>query len=165
MSNQNDQMVQFKELMGNYPTGVTVVTAVNESGRPIGLTVNSFTSISIDPLLIMWSIDKKVSTYDSFMKIDRFAVNILAADQTDLVKLFTKKDIDRFQHCEWAESDLGLPILANTIGSLQCKVYNRFEAGDHTILLGEVAEVQSKAKDPLLYHKRKVGPIPAEFYN
>lgn len=74
----------FKEAMANYPTGVSVVTAIDENDNPIGLTVNSFASVSVDPLLILWSIDNKVSTYEAFKKVDQFAVNILADDQEKL---------------------------------------------------------------------------------
>ena len=88
---------RFKEVMANYPTGVTVVTTVDEQGVPLGLTVNSFASVSLDPLLILWSIDKKVSSYQSFIKTDKFAVNVLSSDQSDICSLFASKDIDRFK--------------------------------------------------------------------
>ena len=84
MENKIDQVASFKAAMGNYPTGVTVVTAYNSDGKPMGLTVNSFASVSLEPLLILWSIDKRVYSYEEFLKVDKFTVNILAADQGDL---------------------------------------------------------------------------------
>lgn len=154
----------FKEVMGNYPTGVTVVTTVDENEQPLGLTVNSFASVSIDPLLILWSIDKRVGTYQTFTGTEKFAVNILAGDQSDICSLFASRGIDRFKNCEWSLSEHKLPIIAGAAGVFQCKTYKTIEAGDHTILIGEVIDIQSANSDPLLYHRRKFGKIPGEFY-
>ncbi|WP_019156243.1 flavin reductase family protein [Robertmurraya massiliosenegalensis] len=159
-----DNVSVFKEVMGNYPTGVTVVTTVDKDGTPLGLTVNSFASVSIDPLMILWSIDKKVSSYEPFTQTDHFAVHVLAEDQGDICSLFAMKGTDRFANCEWKTSELGLPIISGALGVLQCKTHKTVEAGDHTILIGEVVEIENFAKDPLLYHKRKFGKIPAQFY-
>lgn len=154
----------FKEVMGNYPTGVTIATMIDENGEPQGLTVNSFTSVSIDPLLIQWSIDKKVSSYDAFIKTDTFAINILAADQIDLCMLFTKKNINRFEHCNWEKSKYNVPVLSDVAGVIQCKTYKTVEAGDHMIIIGEVVDIYNGDKEPLLYHKRNIGQIPESFY-
>lgn len=159
-----DNVALFKELMGNYPTGVTVVTTVDENGTPLGLTVNSFASVSIDPLMILWSIDKRVSSYEPFTKADKFAVHVLADDQGDICSLFAMKGTDRFGSCEWKTSEHGLPIISGALGVLQCKTHQVVEAGDHSILIGEVIDIVSEQKDPLLYHRRKFGKIPSEFY-
>lgn len=163
MTNQTNETL-FKEVMGNYPTGVTVVTTVDENGTPLGLTVNSFASVSIDPLLILWSIDKRVSSHDVFKNTDKFAVHVLAGDQGDICGLFATKGTDRFSNCEWQLSNQKLPVIAGAAGVLQCKTFKTIDAGDHTILIGEVVEIESNNKEPLLYHKRKFGPIPDEFY-
>lgn len=160
-----EQVARFKEAMGNYPTGVTVVTAFDEQNQPLGLTVNSFASVSLDPLLILWSIDKRSASYDAVLKTDKFAVNILAADQSDLCTLFSSKVTDRFSQCGWEKSDLNLPILSDSLAVLQCKTYQQVEAGDHTILIGEVLDIQNADKEPLLYHRRTIGGIPEVFYN
>jgi flavin reductase (DIM6/NTAB) family NADH-FMN oxidoreductase RutF len=162
--NSSNNALLFKEVMGNYPTGVTVVTTIDENGIPFGLTVNSFASVSIDPLLILWSIDKRVSSYNLFTATDKFAVHVLAGNQSDICSLFATKGTDRFANCEWELSEYKLPIIAGAAGVLQCKTYKTIEAGDHTILVGEVVDIQHGNKDPLLYHKRKFGPIPGEFY-
>lgn len=164
MENKMEQIARFKATMGNYPTGVTVVTAYNQEGKPMGLTVNSFASVSLEPLLILWSIDKRVYSYDDFLKVDKFAVNILSADQGDLCTLFSSKVEDRFSQCEWKESGFNLPILKDSLAILQCKVFQQIEAGDHTILIGEVLDIQKEDKEPLLYHRRNIGAIPKEFY-
>lgn len=155
---------EFRKALGSYPTGVTVVTAYDEENNPMGLTVNSFASVSLDPLLILWSIDKGVSTYDEFLKTDRFTINILASDQKELCNLFASRGVDRFGACDWEKSELDLPILKDTLATLQCKVHNKVEAGDHTIMIGEVIDIENRDKEPLLYHKRAIGQIPKEFY-
>lgn len=164
MENKLDQVASFKAAMGNYPTGVTVVTAYNSDGKPMGLTVNSFASVSLEPLLILWSIDKRVYSYEEFLKVDKFTVNILAADQGDICNLFASKVEDRFAECEWYKSELNLPVLSNSLATLECKVFNKVEAGDHIIMIGEVLHIQNAAKEPLLYHRRNIGAIPTDFY-
>lgn len=155
----------FKEVMGNYPTGVTVVTTADEQGTPLGLTVNSFASVSLDPMLILWSIDKRVSSYEPFVKAGKFAVHILSQEQGDICSLFATRGIDRFNHCQWESSENQLPIIAETAAVLQCNTFKTVEAGDHTILIGEVINIENHRKDPLLYHKRNFGGIPREFYS
>lgn len=165
MDNKTEQIASFKAAMGNYPTGVTVVTAFNQEGKPMGLTVNSFASVSLEPLLILWSIDKRVHSYEDFLKVDRFTVNILAADQEDLCTLFSSKVEDRFGKCDWKKSELSLPVLTDTLATLQCKVFSQIDAGDHTTIIGEVLDIKTENKEPLLYHRRTIGAIPKEFYH
>ncbi|KMK76196.1 flavin reductase family protein [Alkalihalobacillus pseudalcaliphilus] len=165
MSDTSKNVELFKEVMGNYPTGVTVVTTNTEDGVPLGLTVNSFASVSIDPLLILWSIDKRVSSFDVFTTTNKFAVNVLASDQADVCTLFASRVDDRFANTEWEQSKFGVPVLKNVAGVFECEVFNRVEAGDHMILIGKVVEIDSGKKEPLLYHKRTFGPIPSEFYS
>lgn len=154
----------FKAAMGNYPTGVTVVTALDENNQPIGLTVNSFASVSLDPLLVLWSIDKRVSTYDTFAKIDQFAINILSHNQADIAMLFASRNEDRFNNCDWTLSENHLPVIKNTNATLQCKTFKHVEAGDHMILIGEIIDIEVDVKTPLLYHNRKIDALPAEFH-
>lgn len=130
-SNISNNINYFKEAMANYPTGVTIVTTIDEKNHPIGLTVNSFASVSLDPLLILWSIDKRVSTYETFKKVDKFVVNILANNQADIATLFASSNIDRFANCEWELSKHHLPIIKGTTATLQCKTFKQIEAGDH----------------------------------
>ena len=131
----------------------------------MGMTVNSFASVSLDPLLLLWSIDKRVYSYEEFLKVEKFTVNILAADQEDLCNLFASKVEDRFTQCEWKKSELNLPVLSNSLATLQCKVFRQIEAGDHTIIIGEVIHIQNAEKEPFLYHRRNIGAIPKEFYS
>ncbi len=164
MDSEKYRVDEFKKAMGNYPTGVTVVTALDENGKPMGLTVNSFASVSLDPLLILWSIDKRLYSYEAFQKVEQFAVNILAEEQGEVCQIFSSKIEDRFAQCKWSKSSNSLPILEDTLAVLQCKVFNRINAGDHTIMIGEVIEIHNQDKNPLLYHRRTIGPIPSTFY-
>ncbi|WP_066255827.1 flavin reductase family protein [Neobacillus drentensis] len=164
MEKQNQQNL-FKEVMGNYPTGVTIVTTCDEDGNPVGLTVNSFASVSLDPLLILWSIDHRVSSLNAFKMADGFVVHVLAGDQQKLCQLFASRNSDRFSSCNWSLSSQNLPILENTFAVLECKKYKQVEAGDHTILIGEVTNITVHEKEPMLYHRRHFGPIPAEFHS
>ena len=100
---ENQQL--FKEVMGNYPTGVTVITATDNDGKPVGLTVNSFASVSLEPLMVLWCIDHKVSTIKTFTEGGKFAVHVLAGDQQELCKTFASKNVDRFSTCTWDFSD------------------------------------------------------------
>ncbi|SIS03900.1 NADH-FMN oxidoreductase RutF, flavin reductase (DIM6/NTAB) family [Peribacillus simplex] len=163
MSKEKKQNL-FKEVMGNYPTGVTILTTTDRGGNPVGLTVNSFASVSLDPLLVLWSIDHKVSTIEAFTAGEKFAVHVLAGDQQELCKTFSSKNIDRFSTCKWSLSKHKLPIIDGVFAVLQCKTFNKIEAGDHTLLIGEVIDIQIEKKDPMLYHRRHFDFIPSEFY-
>ncbi|KIL73273.1 flavin reductase family protein [Bacillus badius] len=161
-----EKQLLFKEVMGNYPTGVTIVTGVSEDGTPVGLTVNSFASVSLDPLMILWSIDHGVSTIKAFTEGGKFAVHVLAGEQQELCKTFATKGVDRFSQCKWEMSETGLPIIEAAFGVFECETFQAVEAGDHTVLIGNVTNIRlDKEKDPMLYHRRCFGPIPAEFYN
>lgn len=159
-----DKQSLYKEVMGNYPTGVTIVTTKDGQGTPVGLTVNSFASVSLDPLLILWSIDHSVSSLDVFKKAGKFAVNILAGDQQALCKTFASRNTDRFASCHWKSSEHDLPVILDTFAVLQCETYKMVEAGDHTIMIGKVLDIDMGDKDPMLYHRRKFGHIPPVFY-
>lgn len=158
-----DQIV-FRGIMGNYPTGVTVVTTNTPEQEPVGLTVNSFTSVSMDPMLISWSIDKSVSTHDIFASQEYFNVHTLAHDQGDLCMLFAAKGTERFEKIKWENSNHNAPIIDGYSGLLECKVFKTVDAGDHTMIIGEVVGADNKETQPLLYHQRNFGAIPSEFY-
>lgn len=154
----------FKDVMGNYPTGVTIVTTTDGDRNPVGLTVNSFTSVSLEPLLVSWCIGHTSTSFDAFKDTDQFAVHILAGDQQDLCQLFANKDKDRFKNCNWNLSNQNLPIIENVFAVLHCKTYRQVEAGDHTIIIGEVTDIERHGKEPMLYHRRYLGSIPSSFY-
>ncbi|AMO86579.1 p-hydroxyphenylacetate 3-hydroxylase, reductase component [Solibacillus isronensis B3W22] len=154
----------FKEVMGSYPSGVTVVTTVDANNQPVGLTANSFVSVSIDPLLILWCIDKKSTSYAAFEHSDYFTVNILSADQGDACWAFaSKKEPDRFSKCSWELSENKVPVIKNAFANLECKKYNVVDAGDHYILIGQVVNIHKADKEAMLYYKRNLGAVPESF--
>lgn len=158
---RSDKMINvYKDVMGSYPTGVTVVTTMNERGETAGLTVNSFASVSLDPLLILWSIDKGSRSLQSFLTNKCFAINILSTEQKDDCFLFaSKEENNKFNQTDWTKSEYNLPILNNSFATIQCETFNQIEAGDHYILIGKVLAVKKSEKDPLLYYKRNVQAI------
>src|SRR5690625_244423 len=162
MEKKSNHTSLFKEAMGNYPTGVSVVTAMDESGEPIGLTVNSLASVSIDPLLILWSIDENVSTYDTFRKIDHFAVNILSGDQKDLAILFSTDHDNRFAFFGCEISELCLSIFSNSFPIVECKTYKYIDIGGHTNFFGVLISIEGDDELPLMYHDRKMGEFPMD---
>lgn len=146
--------------MGSYPTGVTIVTAMNQNQEPMGLTVNSFASVSLSPLLVLWCIDRKVSMFADFQQTEKFAVNVLASEQADACWAFAGKEPDRFSKVQWNLSGNQLPILSETLGVLECKKVNQIDAGDHVIFIGEVISLEVNEKEPMLYFRRNIGAIP-----
>lgn len=153
----------FKQIMSQYPTGVTIVTTLDGEGKAAGLTVNSFASVSLDPLLVLWSIDKRVSSLAQFLNAEKFAIHTLASDQGDACWAFAGKDEDRFSKVNWRVSENGLPIIDGTLGTMECKMVQQIDAGDHYILLGQVIDLAVQEKDPLLFFNRNIGSIPANW--
>lgn len=156
MANQESTQL-FKEIMGSYPTGVTVVTTTDKDNNPFGLTVNSFASVSLDPLLVLWSIIKGSGSYEVFKKADRFAINILAGDQEQVCWDFAGRAEDRFKKNDWKMSTNNIPIIGNTFAVFECEKFQTIEAGDHDILIGKVIDLQKNEKEPMLYYQRNVG--------
>ncbi|MGA5691485.1 flavin reductase family protein [Cytobacillus pseudoceanisediminis] len=150
----------FKAIMGNYPTGVTIVTTIDaENNLPVGLTVNSFTSVSISPILVLFCVDKGSSSLSSFKNSKKFAVNVLASDQEKECLEFASKNTDKFKKVNYKVSERGLPILESSLGVMECKLVNELEAGDHFVFIGEVEHINKEAKDPMVYCKGKVGSL------
>lgn len=155
----------FKKIMGQYPTGVTIVTTMDENKNPVGLTVNSFASVSIAPLMVLWCIDKRSSALDVFLQGGKYAVHTLSTDQAEACWAFAGKEKDRFSKVQWETSSNGLPIIQDSLGVFECKTVNKIDAGDHFILLGEVIDLSFAEKAPLLYYNRNVGGIPEDWPN
>ncbi len=141
----------FRQALGNYPTGVTVVTTVDADGTPRGLTANSFTSVSLDPALILVCLGKTTASHPVFMQADRFAVNILADDQRDISGLFASKSPDKFAQAAWHTGATGAPLIDGSVAWFDCTVHQRVDAGDHTILIGQVQDMGQRTARPLGY--------------
>ncbi|MHC6225600.1 p-hydroxyphenylacetate 3-hydroxylase reductase component [Pseudomonas sp. X10] len=143
----------FRRALGNFATGVTVITAADASGRKVGVTANSFNSVSLDPPLILWSIDKRSSSFEVFEAAGHFAVNVLAADQIDVSNTFARPSEDRFAGIEHETGEGGAPLLADCSARFRCQKYQQLDGGDHWILVGRVLAFDDLGRSPLLYHQ------------
>ncbi|MGH9745318.1 MAG: styrene monooxygenase/indole monooxygenase family protein [Candidatus Acidiferrales bacterium] len=142
----------FRRALGQFATGVTIVSARARDGGRVGLTVNSFSSVSLDPPLVLWSLAKNSSSYAEFRKATHFAVNVLAADQHHLSRKFSSPDVDRFSDVECIESPEGIPLLCGTTAHFVCRLVREFDGGDHVIFLGEVENYKWREGEPLVFH-------------
>jgi flavin reductase (DIM6/NTAB) family NADH-FMN oxidoreductase RutF len=141
--------------MGNFATGITVVTTRDGSGKPYGLTVNSFTSVSLNPVLVLVCLDNKLSGLQAFKDSKHFGISILCEKQEDVSRLFAKKDSERPASI-YFEGKLGLPLLRNSIAIMECETVRVYEGGDHQIFLGEVQHAEVlELEHPLLYFRGK----------
>ena len=162
MSSQTRQITpeEFRRVCGHYATGVGVVTAVVD-GKPVGLSVNSFTSVSLEPLLVSFYAAHTSTTWEQMKNSDSFAVNILSESQHDLISTFSKKGIDRFANINWEPARItGSPLLPDTSGWIDCRVKQVIDIGDHYLVVGEVLDLHSDSDaGPLLYYKGKIATL------
>ena len=141
--------------MGNFATGITVVTTRDGNGNPYGLTVNSFTSVSLDPVLVLVCLDNRLSGLQAFKDSKHFGVSILSEHQEDLSRMFAKKDAERPASI-YFDGKLGMPLLRNSIAVMECETVKVYEGGDHQIYLGQVQSAEVLQLDhPLLYFRGK----------
>ncbi|MCL4255952.1 MAG: flavin reductase family protein [Anaerolineae bacterium] len=151
----------YKQAMAQWASGVTVVTTRLPDGEIKGMTASSFTSVSINPYLILICVAKKLYTHEVLLQSDVFAVNILNSTQAEIAQIFAgmRPDItDRFGHIGYTTSETGSPILPDVAGWLDCKKYQVIDAGDHTIFIGEVLSAYGTSdKSPLIYFNRQWG--------
>ncbi|MBI4518251.1 MAG: flavin reductase family protein [Deltaproteobacteria bacterium] len=143
---------QFRRVLGHLAVGVTVVTTRSAEGTPHGLTVTSFTSLSLSPPLVLVCIDKTAESYDHF-RSGVFAVNLLAEGQDVISQRFAKSGGDKFSETDYRWGTTGAPILAGTLGCLECRIAHAYEGGDHTIFVGEVEAANASTGEPLLYFR------------
>lgn len=143
----------FRRALGNFATGVTVVTAAAAEGTRVGVTANSFNSVSLDPPLILWSIDKRSGSYPVFEQASHFAINVLAADQVDLSNRFARPSEDKFAGVEVDIGVDGLTLFADCAARFQCEKHQQIDGGDHWILIGKVVAFDDLDRAPLVYHQ------------
>lgn len=143
----------FRRALGNFATGVTIMTAQNSKGEKVGVTANSFNSVSLDPPLILWSIDKRSSSYAVFEEATHFAVNILAADQIELSNKFARSKDDKYADVVFDLGEGNAPLLNECSAVFECERHSILEGGDHWIILGRVVNFQDNGRSPLLYHQ------------
>ena len=144
----------LRDALGCFATGVTVVTCLNDAGIPAGLTVNSFTSLSLDPPLLLVCLAKHAASAAALISASHFAVNVLQTGQQPASIRFATRDEDRFGTTPWSCGEAGAPILKDSLGVFECRRHAVHDGGDHHILVGEVVKASFDAGlDPLLYFR------------
>ena len=143
---------EFRKVCGHFAAGVTVVTTTGADGAPYGLTATAFSSVSLDPPLVLVCVDKKSETYPHFAS-GVFAVNFLAHDQQEISKRFATSGGDKFNGVPFRQGTIGAPLLAGTIGHLECRIVHTYAGGDHTIYVGEVDNGVTCDAEPLVHFR------------
>lgn len=145
----------FRKALGQYATGICIITTVGDDGRYVGVTANSFNSVSLHPPLVLWSLAKQASSQPAFAKATHYGVSILAADQEDLSVRFSTYKGDRFEGLEVITSESGVPLIPGALAHLECRIKNRHDEGDHFIMVGEVEKCDYREGQALVYRSRK----------
>jgi flavin reductase (DIM6/NTAB) family NADH-FMN oxidoreductase RutF len=145
--------LEFRAALGMFATGVTIVTARGPDGAPVGLTANSFNSVSLTPPLVLWSLSRRAGSMAAFSAGSHYAINILAADQHALAERFASKSVDRFAGVAWHEGAAGAPVIDGAVAVFECFNRSRYDEGDHVIFVGEVERCAHRAgAQPLIFH-------------
>jgi flavin reductase (DIM6/NTAB) family NADH-FMN oxidoreductase RutF len=142
---------EFRRACGRFPAGVTIASVLDAQGAPHGLTVSSFTSVSLDPPLILICLGHRVSAIEAFRASAHFGINVLAEDQRDLAERFASKGRDRFDGVKWRRGRTGVPILAGVLAAMECAVRQRIAVGDHDIFVGEMVAARVAGGRPLIH--------------
>ncbi len=152
--------VEFRRTLGVFPTGVAVVTAVTPSGVPVGMTVNSFSSVSLDPPLVLWNIRVASGLHPIFAEAPGYAINLLSEDQAGIGRLFAGRSEDRFGQVTMTAGLHGAPLIEGCAASFECEPYQRHRAGDHDIMVGLVRRFASApAREAALFYKGAFGQM------
>src|SRR5258705_3871070 len=143
---------EFRTALSRFISGVTVITTFGKDNRPAGITVSAFSSVSLEPPLVLACIDKRASVHDYLTEGTHFAVNILAQDQEHVSRRFASKDQDRFEGAGYREGVSGAALLEGALACIECRVVHVYPGGDHTIVVGEVESTCVADHKPLAYY-------------
>lgn len=146
---------EFRRALGSFPTGVAIITTRDFEGEPAGLTCNSFSSVSLDPPLVLWSLRKASKSIDIFRAAPSFAINVLAEDQDHLSQRFaTSSIVQKFEGVRWTTGYSDLPLIEQCVARFQCSTFAQHDAGDHIIFIGRVEKFEVvREEDPLVFYK------------
>jgi len=144
---------EFRAAMSRLAGGVTIVTTRDLAGRPHGLTVTSFTSLSADPPLALFCIHKQTYSHYAFFERQAFVVSILSEDQEEISRQFADPVMDKFVRVDLVDTEIGLPGIAGSLAVLECRVVQHYDGGDHTIIIGEIDGAQLSDGYPLVYFR------------
>ena len=143
----------FRNALGTFPTGVCIVTTVSRERVPIGLTCNSFSSVSLSPALVLWSLSLRSPNLSNFLQAPNFVVNVLSSEQRDLSHRFAQSIANKFEGVSTLEGRLGLPLIADAAAHLECRNETRYYSGDHVIFIGHVLHYAYRPCEPLVFCK------------
>jgi 3-hydroxy-9,10-secoandrosta-1,3,5(10)-triene-9,17-dione monooxygenase reductase component len=149
----------LRDAFGSFATGVTIVTTRGPNGVDIGLTANSFSSVSLDPPMVLWSLARTSGNIDAFRNSAHFAVHILSADQEALSARFATRGVDRFEGMPLDRGPDGIPLLPECMARFSCRVAYQYEGGDHVIFVGEILDFSHSARKPLVFHGGRYGML------
>ena len=141
----------FRRACSRFASGVTIATVLDSLGTPHGLTVSSFTSVSLDPPLILICLGHRVTVIDSFRTCKYFGINVLSDHQQPLSDRFASKGLDRFDGLIWQPGESGVPLIPGVLAAIECSVHQRFTSGDHDIFVGEMVRAHVSAGEPLIH--------------
>ena len=148
----------LREVMGTYPTGVTIVASCDADGEPYGLTVNSFTSVSLDPPLVLVCLGQASASHARLSAGSSFSINILSTDQSDLASRFAREPSKgRFDSVPWPPGSLGDPVIAECVASLDCTLQEVMAGGDHSIILARVEAIAMSDRPALVFYRGRLG--------
>lgn len=152
---------ELRNAFGCFATGVTIITTTDSAGAPVGLTANSFSSLSLDPPLVLFCLDLNSSSFEAFHRNRHFVVNVLRDDQQELSSRFAKSGVDKWNDVGFETWVTGCPVLGDCIANLECEVDSVFEGGDHVIFVGKVVRLRYENGDyrPLLFFRGRYGQI------
>jgi len=153
---------QFRRVLGSFAAGVTVVTTLGDDGQPYGLTATAFTSVSLEPPLVLVCVDKRSESHVHFHASQVFAVNFLGVHQEELSRRFAVSGGDKFSDLPTHRSATGAPLLRDTAGYVDCRAVNVVDAGDHTVFIGQVESAEASEVQPLLYFRGAYAEIKAK---
>lgn len=149
----------FRTVLGHFATGVTIITAM-DGNEPVGISANSFTSVSLDPPLVLFCAAKDSTTWPRIKVAGKFTVNVLNEHQEDVSRVFATKGADRFSRIGWRESSAGSPVLHDSLAYIDCEIEDEHDAGDHVIVVGRVLELGVLSEDgPLLFFRGGYGRL------
>ena len=144
---------QFRQALSQFATGVTVITSRQPDGAFVGVTINSFSSVSLDPPLVLWSLAHSAGSMAAFMACDGYVINVLSGDQLELAQRFARPGEDRFGELDYRLSRQGLPVLAGAVATFECRHRSRYPEGDHVIFVGEVERCHAHPHRTLGFHR------------
>ena len=144
---------QFRQLLGRFATGVTILTVTSSDGRPLGMTANSLASVSLYPPLISVCVDHEAEMHAAILRVDQFVVNVLSSSQETLARRFADKHEDRFEGVGYQMTPDGLIMLGGALAHIECQRHAEYPGGDHTIVVGRVIGGSTSKGRPLLYYR------------